>query len=759
MKKEHNTVFFILLLISVSFLFTACTREAQKRNSQVTIHFPDSISSSVASVETGNKLVSGKPNFDYGLTPSDYSQVDCLIVFVGGPEELMRSNSCEKSSDKSQGFKFGVFAGAMGKEQTITLEVPSGASRTIRLYGMKKPTATALCPGIVAAGADSLLSGFSAPYFLGESKPTEMLPGTTVSVEIPVVAAIDSSAYFDDCMGPSFGSGTGPGGGSNDPGKPYLRIEGLHTFNKVENPSFARPLVRGACYPITFKTFKPCTGGVCEAYALQNLLTINTGPNIKIFTSEGDCQSDSFAVSSFNILPGQTQIPVSGNYFLRVPLGQIGMFNTDLSNEVSISGTEEVNFNQPLFTNIDIAKPKITFSNLPSSISYGSCASGTNTSLSVYEDSAATIPMNSHQVLPFDGLFLMAKNLGCSTQVSAIPGNVPTITVNLAKPVAASSGISGSVVNSVIFDSASGKYYVAGQFTAYGGKTVGNIIRLNPDGSYDPIFDSGLGFDGAVNSIVSDGTGGVFVAGTFLNYKGIAVKRLAKLDQSGKLDLNFGFDFNGAINAMKLSGSRLYVAGSFTQINSQTRNYIASLELSTKTLTSWDPNLNAASNALAIDGTTAYVGGSFTTVNGGAVRNRLAALDLATGTATAWNPNISAGVSALAINGSNLYVGGSFTTVNGGTVRNRLAALDLATGTATAWNPNISGTIVSTIEVRSPNVVAGGSFTQAGSTTVNKLAAVDNTTGAVASFELNPYWGSLIFNPLFYDSIGINVGP
>lgn len=808
MKNRHYRIFNILLMVLVSFLFAACTREAQKSTSQVTIRFPNSNSFNAASVETGSKLVSGKPSFDYGLIPANYSQVDCLIVFIGGPEELMNGNSCEKSLDKSQSFRFGVFAGAMSKENTVSLEVPSGPSRYIRLYGMKKPTAASLCPGIVAEGGDALLSGFSAPFFLGESKPTEMLPGGTVTVEIPIVAEIDPSAYFDDCKGPKFGSGNMPGGGSSDPSKPYLRIEGLHNFNKIENPSFARPMARGACYPVAFKTYKPCNAGVCEAYTLQNSLSINMGLNIKIFTSEGDCQNDTFAVSTFNILSGQSQIPVTGNYYLRIPLGQFGMTKTDLSSEISISGTTEVNFNQPSFTNIDIVRPKIVFSNLPGSISYGSCASGTNTSISVYEDFAATIPMISHQVLPFDGLFLMAKNLGCSTVVNSIPANASSLMVNLAKPIASSSGITGSVVNTVVYDSNTNKYYIAGLFSAYGGKAVGNIIRLNPDGSHDPSFDSGLGFDGPIKSIIPDGAGGVFVGGSFLNYKGISVKSLAKLDQNGKLDLGFGFDFNGTVNALNFSGSSLYVGGTFTQINGLTRNYIASIDLATKVVTSWDPNFNNVVSALFLSGTTLYIGGNFTTVNGATTRNRLAAIDSTTGIATGFNPNMNNQVSSLIMSGTTLYVGGSFTTVNGATTRNRLAAIDSTTGiavtfnpnmnntvrslalsgttlyvggsfttvnggttrnyiaavdttigTASSWNPNITGISIASVAVNGANIVGGGTFTQAGGLTANNVAAVNNSTGSLNPSELNPYWGTLIFNSLFYEAIPVSVGP
>lgn len=795
MKKSIYTW---VLLLGFIFLFVGCTREAQKSTSRVTLQFPNSNKNNIMSVDAGNKVVTQKPNFDYNNIPSNYSQVDCLIVFVGGPEDMMRSNYCEKSTDKSQHFKFGVFAGTIAKDQTVFLEVPSGSSRYIRLYGMKKPTAASLCPMISAEGTDSLLSGFSAPYFLGESAPTEMIPGANISVEIPVVAAIDSNTYFDDCKGPSFGSGTMPGGGSADSSKPYLRLEGLHDFNKVENPSFARPMARGACYPVSFKTFKPCSGGQCEPYTLQSLININIGTNIKFFGFESDCQADTNSITTFTMNAGQSQIPATGNYYMRIPLGHIGMLNTNLNNEITLSPTTEINFNQPSFTNIDIIKPKIVVSNLPASLSYGSCASGTNTVISVYEDSAATIPMYSHQTFLFDGLFLMAKELGCSTTVSAIPTNLSSITVNLAKPAATASGITGTVVNTVVFDPAVNKYYVGGSFTQYGGKNDNNILRLNPDGSYDPSFDSGMGFNADVNSILPDGTGGVLVAGSFTSYKGVTVKSLARLDQYGILDLSFGFDINGPIYTMKLYANTLYIGGAFSLINGQTRNNIASIDVTSKILNSWNPNANNYVKALEADGSVIFVGGNFTNI-GGQARNRIAAIDVSTGFANTWNPNADNTVMVLALNGGTLYAGGAFTYLNG-TPRNRIAAIDTATGLPTTWNPNASGTVyslevnganvyaggifstiggqsrnkvaalnissglastwnpnittgtsVNSIKVNGSVVILGGVFTTIGGASANKIAAVDNSIGSLVASELNPYWGSLIFNLLFYD--------
>jgi len=88
----------------------------------------------------------------------------------------------------------------------------------------------------------------------------------------------------------------------------------------------------------------------------------------------------------------------------------------------------------------------------------------------------------------------------------------------------------------------SGDVYVGGSFTSYNGTAVGYIARLNLDGTLDTVFDTGTGFSSTVNIIVpaTDGSGDVYVGGSFTSYNGTAVgSGLVRLNDDGSLDLGF----------------------------------------------------------------------------------------------------------------------------------------------------------------------------------------------------------------------------
>jgi hypothetical protein len=115
------------------------------------------------------------------------------------------------------------------------------------------------------------------------------------------------------------------------------------------------------------------------------------------------------------------------------------------------------------------------------------------------------------------------------------------------------------------------KALIAGDFTSYDGQPVGRIVRLLPDGSIDPTFDAGDGFDGAVEliALAADGSGDVYVSGDFTSYDGVPVSNFVRLDADGALDTRFAntTGFNGTVRRIAPLGQgsrKLYVAGSFS---------------------------------------------------------------------------------------------------------------------------------------------------------------------------------------------------
>ncbi|WP_158607195.1 PKD domain-containing protein [Pontibacter oryzae] len=77
---------------------------------------------------------------------------------------------------------------------------------------------------------------------------------------------------------------------------------------------------------------------------------------------------------------------------------------------------------------------------------------------------------------------------------------------------------------------ANGKILAGGEFTSFDGTMRNGMALLNPDGTLDPAYDPGTGFDGgAVNAMLWQGDSTVLVGGEFVAYNGFPSKRFAKI--------------------------------------------------------------------------------------------------------------------------------------------------------------------------------------------------------------------------------------
>lgn len=173
---------------------------------------------------------------------------------------------------------------------------------------------------------------------------------------------------------------------------------------------------------------------------------------------------------------------------------------------------------------------------------------------------------------------------------------------------------------------ADGKLVIGGSFTRVAGALGRSyLVRLTTTGALDPTFNVGL--NGTVNAIVTQADGKLILGGSFTTVNGFSLARLARLAPDGTIDPSFaiGSGFNNTINALALDASgRVLVGGAFTSVNG-----VSGINRLVRVLTAdgiagmLDPSFDAGTgadntvSALAVqsDGKI-LLGGSFATVNG-----------------------------------------------------------------------------------------------------------------------------------------------
>ncbi len=254
----------------------------------------------------------------------------------------------------------------------------------------------------------------------------------------------------------------------------------------------------------------------------------------------------------------------------------------------------------------------------------------------------------------------------------------------------------GSVYASTVLGN---RLYLGGNFSRVGPAT-GGLMPVHVTAA-SPLREPLL-VDGTIKAIVADGAGGWYVGGAFRHIQGVARNSIARISATGAVK-PWNPGVNGTVNAMLMSGGKVYLGGSFSQVGGQGRSNLAAVDTTTGAVVpDWNPNASATVHAMGIATGLVYVGGEFTTV-AGVSRSRIAALDATTGVASAWQPNPNGDVYALYPNydvmnlTTYVYIGGSFTHV-AGIPRANFAHVDATVGSPTynqptAFNPSPDGAV------------------------------------------------------------------
>jgi uncharacterized delta-60 repeat protein len=142
--------------------------------------------------------------------------------------------------------------------------------------------------------------------------------------------------------------------------------------------------------------------------------------------------------------------------------------------------------------------------------------------------------------------------------------------------------ITGQVTTLAVQDS--GKLVMGGKFQSAGGAARKGLARLNPDGSLDTTYDIGSGFYSSVPVLVAalatQPDGNVLVGGGFTSVSGIRRNGIVRLNPEGAVDpiFNPGLGTDGVVYAIGLQpDGNVIVAGDFNNVNGNPRDRLARL--------------------------------------------------------------------------------------------------------------------------------------------------------------------------------------
>jgi hypothetical protein len=297
--------------------------------------------------------------------------------------------------------------------------------------------------------------------------------------------------------------------------------------------------------------------------------------------------------------------------------------------------------------------------------------------------------------------------------------------------------------------------YLGGQFTAMIPSGGGTAVTRNHLAAVDMTTGGLLPWNpnanGTVYALLADGSGNIYVGGSFTSVGGAAHKNLAEVNgTTGAVVSSFANSSkpNKAVRALVLANGNLYVGGAFTK----PRSYLAEVNATTNAyIPTWAPVVDGEVHALATDTSQSrIVEGGFQTMLNGVSAIAIGAVDTTDGASVPFAyqgpptfmpppgfPYRPFQSLAFAQDGNTLFVGASG---NGGTA----LSLNMEDGTLN-YQEGFNGNVVG-VGVADGILYMGGHYTdycgpvagnnfycigRPGSAARDKLAAVDEATGQV----------------------------
>lgn len=183
------------------------------------------------------------------------------------------------------------------------------------------------------------------------------------------------------------------------------------------------------------------------------------------------------------------------------------------------------------------------------------------------------------------GNFTRYNNIDCSKDIARLNSDG-----SLDSTFNAGTGFGGGEVFDIAIQP-DGKIVATGSFTEFNGTNVNRIARLNADGSLDTTFNPNTGANDTINALAIQQDGKIIIVGKFSNYDGTNRSKVARINSDGSLDTTFevGYGANNEVTSVTLQpDGKIIITGYFTGYNNVSRYRIARLHGTTTTMATED---------------------------------------------------------------------------------------------------------------------------------------------------------------------------
>ncbi|MEI7972890.1 MAG: hypothetical protein WCH11_00830 [Bdellovibrio sp.] len=191
---------FFLLAGLLGSTFLGCTRP-EEISTRVSIQTPISYEAA----EPPRRLQmsgSGEGESTWLGSISSRSEINCYMLFVGGPSASSKGNYCNARNSSTRVADFGPLVGGVPAGQKLEIDLPSGRDRVFYLFGMKSNQGS--CKSFTPNGPDQQL--ISYPRLL--QKVSANLQGNTQIVPMSVPLDLSNLTEIDKCEVRSIGGGS-----------------------------------------------------------------------------------------------------------------------------------------------------------------------------------------------------------------------------------------------------------------------------------------------------------------------------------------------------------------------------------------------------------------------------------------------------------------------------------------------------------------------------------------------------------------------